>query len=301
MITPELQAYIRQQLGTGTTKEVIKQNLFTQGWNEQDLSEAFLAVENVQFPKAFFPPLQQSIKPKGHKGKWAIIVLVFLLVGSGSAYAAYHYGLFNKIFTQNITMPPVVTTTLPKSDISPVVAETIPAKLTATQLCPSIKRLDDNIIIHAKVIFPKGIHLRDYTTTTGESLDSNNSFCTQGSKGRLVNLLLLSNTDENSLAIGATVYSQNDITNLIIDSKSIAILYVIQALVIPIGSENMMKVPNFIQEVSDNPAVIAFANGIAAANSLTFADIDTGGSLNALYIDAQKAVIVSYSTKYLYH
>lgn len=115
MITPELQTYIRQQLGAGITKDVIKQNLFTQGWNAQDLDEAFVSIENVQFPKAFIPPLQPI--PRGHKGKWAIVIFIFLLIIAGGAFAAYHYGLFNKFLTSPTTTTlPVVTTTKPVSN-----------------------------------------------------------------------------------------------------------------------------------------------------------------------------------------
>lgn len=110
MITPELQTYIRQQLGAGVAKDIIKQNLSTQGWNAQDLDEVFLTIESPQSVQAV-----QSFSSNDHKGKWMIIIILLLLISSGVAYAAYHYGLFTLLTPTTITTPPTspidITTT----------------------------------------------------------------------------------------------------------------------------------------------------------------------------------------------
>ncbi|MFA6585044.1 MAG: hypothetical protein WCS97_01210 [Candidatus Paceibacterota bacterium] len=102
MITPELQTYIRQQLGAGIAKDVIKQNLSAKGWNVQDLDDAFFAIESEHTAQAATPPAAS----RSHKGMWAtVIILILLLLGAGGAYAAYSYGL--------ITLPSLTTTTTP--------------------------------------------------------------------------------------------------------------------------------------------------------------------------------------------
>jgi hypothetical protein len=107
MITPELQTYIRQQLGAGVTKDAIKQNLSVNGWNSQDLDEAFLSINNPQSSQVATP----SIVSSGHKMMLVIVIVFLLLVCAGGAFAAYHYGLFNKLFTPTTDQLPVDTTT----------------------------------------------------------------------------------------------------------------------------------------------------------------------------------------------
>ena len=73
---------------------------------------------NIQEPENFQPiqpvipqhviqmPEQNFVQPvssSSHKGRWAIIIILLLLIGVGSAFAAYHYGLF--------TLPMESTTT----------------------------------------------------------------------------------------------------------------------------------------------------------------------------------------------
>jgi len=107
MITPELQTYIRQQLGAGIAKEVIKQNLSVKGWNPQDLDDAFFAIENEHTAQTATPPAV----PSSHKGIWAtVIILLLLLLGAAGAYAAYSYGLI-ALPTFVTTTPPIATTT----------------------------------------------------------------------------------------------------------------------------------------------------------------------------------------------
>jgi hypothetical protein len=106
MITPELQTYIRQQLGAGVKKEVIKQNLSVNGWDSQDLDEAFLSIENPQSSQIVTP----SVVSSGHKTMLVITIVFFLFVCAGGAFAAYHYGLFNKLFTSNTAQLPVDNT-----------------------------------------------------------------------------------------------------------------------------------------------------------------------------------------------
>ena len=107
MITPELQTYIRQQLGAGVSKEAIKQNLSVNGWDSQDLDEAFFSIENPQSSQA----ITSSVVSGGHKMMLVIVIVFLLLIGAGGVFAAYHYGLFNKFFFPSTAQLPLATTT----------------------------------------------------------------------------------------------------------------------------------------------------------------------------------------------
>lgn len=135
MITPELQTYIQQQVGAGITKDVIKQNLSSKGWNMQDVDDAFFVIENEKFAQTA-PPLAASTS---HKGLWAtVIVIIVLLLGAGGAYAAYQYGLFaSPTPTPTTTIIPVATTT---ESVLPVVSTTS-ALATTTATCDNYQCL----------------------------------------------------------------------------------------------------------------------------------------------------------------
>ncbi|MDD5721161.1 MAG: hypothetical protein PHT16_01790 [Candidatus Pacebacteria bacterium] len=107
MITPELQTYIRQQLRAGVAKDTIRQNLSVNGWNSQDLDEAFLSIENPQSSQI----VTSSVVSFGHKMMLIIVIVFLLFVGVGGAFAAYHYGLFNKLFFPTTAQLPVNATT----------------------------------------------------------------------------------------------------------------------------------------------------------------------------------------------
>jgi len=46
MTNQQLLDYIKQQLSQGVSREVISSNLLSQGWQQQDINEAFSATEN---------------------------------------------------------------------------------------------------------------------------------------------------------------------------------------------------------------------------------------------------------------
>jgi len=58
MINQQLLDYMRQQLTGGVARDIIKANLLTQGWSEQDISEGFVTIEKptvASVPQAPIP------------------------------------------------------------------------------------------------------------------------------------------------------------------------------------------------------------------------------------------------------
>jgi hypothetical protein len=105
VVTPQLLDYIRQQFAAGVTKEGIQPALISQGWSEQDVKEAFMALEKappiptpqVPTPPSTVPPIQpisvinktavvsnQPVKSIWGKGiprtNWTFMVISLLLV-----------------------------------------------------------------------------------------------------------------------------------------------------------------------------------------------------------------------------
>jgi len=132
MITKELKDYIQQEFTDGITKDIIKKTLSEKGWSEQDLNDAFIAIEKPQPVQTFTPPpvvksqlqnevgniIQKSEQPpaassSGHKGLWAFaIVVILLIICASGAFAAYHYGLLSaRLFTSTATTTPSFATT----------------------------------------------------------------------------------------------------------------------------------------------------------------------------------------------
>ncbi len=119
MINQQLLEYIRAQIKAGASKEDIKKTLASGGWNEQDATEAFMAIEGVQVPSV---PLRPAVAPPSvstagvpiaaprpvaipipvstppvmqKKSSWrlvlALILVVFLLAIAGGVYAVMTY------------------------------------------------------------------------------------------------------------------------------------------------------------------------------------------------------------------
>lgn len=120
MINQQLLEYIRAQIKVGASKEDIKKTLASGGWNEQDATEAFMAIEGVQVPSV---PLRPAAAPPSvsatgvpiaaprpvaipipistppvvvqKRSNWrlvlGIILAVFLLAIAGGVYAVMTY------------------------------------------------------------------------------------------------------------------------------------------------------------------------------------------------------------------
>ncbi len=99
MINNELLNWMRQQIANGVTTDQISRLLRTQGWNETDLSEAFVSLSQsskptppVPTPSAPIQPIQMSPSPVSypHRGLTlkliGIILLVIIISGTGYAY-----------------------------------------------------------------------------------------------------------------------------------------------------------------------------------------------------------------------
>jgi hypothetical protein len=83
MINEQLLDYIRQHLSAGEAKEDIKETLVTQGWNEQDVNEAFAAIIQTSHPLQQVSTQVQGVSTAGiknNKGKFIVLVLFVLLV-----------------------------------------------------------------------------------------------------------------------------------------------------------------------------------------------------------------------------
>lgn len=145
MITQELKAYIREQLNAGAAKEAIKSTLVKSGWSDGDLEDAFVAVagaspapviaaspinhmpapaQNLMRPASIVAPAQQAnrmpvsaqnlMQPTAahsHKGTWAIVVIVLvLLIAGGALFLASAAGLISLPFlSQSATTTPSTT------------------------------------------------------------------------------------------------------------------------------------------------------------------------------------------------
>jgi len=300
--------------------DAIKQALSANGWTEQDIKSAFSALENSPVPQAASPietsastqGFSQSAGPSSRKVIWASAVVALVVLGGGSVFAAYRLGFLTPPVSQTIVGAPATTTTSTSTvgteaaSATPISEPTVASTTSPTSLnqlttvnsvdCPSVTA--GNILVRGKVAFPKGIHQRDYTTLAGEGIGADGSFCAQAPKGSIFNLLFLSKSDDKALVIGATVYSQENISDVTVDYRSVATIYVIQSLILPVGSVNMEKIPNVIQVISNIPEVAAFADGISTAKNLSATDMDTGGSLQILYTNALTATLTFLSEKY---
>ncbi len=131
MNTPELQTYIKQQLEAGITKDAIKQTLIEKQWSEQDINNAFAAMENPQPVQATIPS-HEPASSSGHKGILTIVVIILLFVCAGGAFAAYHFGLLTGTVSST-TAPTSATSTIPvNSEQSPIADQNL---ITANPDC----------------------------------------------------------------------------------------------------------------------------------------------------------------------
>lgn len=93
MVSLQLLDYIRQQLAAGIPKEEISKSLIASSWQVSDINEAFASISPSPSTQV---PVQNSVQPtvSSHKGMMPVVIVLFLLVGVGGAFAAYHYGIF---------------------------------------------------------------------------------------------------------------------------------------------------------------------------------------------------------------
>jgi len=93
MINNQLLGYIKQQLSINISREVIVNNLKSQGWTDADLNEAFLAIGSVTPPTPIpVSPIVSPMAPKVVKSnKVLLIVLMLILLGGGSAVGYFFY------------------------------------------------------------------------------------------------------------------------------------------------------------------------------------------------------------------
>ncbi|MFA6256730.1 MAG: LamG-like jellyroll fold domain-containing protein [Candidatus Paceibacterota bacterium] len=105
MITPELESYIKQARIQGLSDMQIHQNLLSGGWSEADLKEAGISSPENSVPTSFQAPMsairphliQQTTTPgmyiqkKSHAGLYALLIIIFVLLGAGGGYAYYKH------------------------------------------------------------------------------------------------------------------------------------------------------------------------------------------------------------------
>ncbi len=118
MINDQLLNYIKQQLSLNITKEVITGNLKTQGWTDQDVGEAFLALSNptpvptniprmeatTMTPTTTVDPASISSVPKSRKGLFVSIIIILLLLAGGGLYGYYsgYFSPLSNIFLKSV-------------------------------------------------------------------------------------------------------------------------------------------------------------------------------------------------------
>ena len=121
MINNELLGYVKQQLSISVPKEIITSNLKQQGWTDEDVNEAFLAI-SIQsvapVPSAPLPPnIAQPVQPQQFqqptqaevkasvlenpitasthkKAKIFLAITILFLLGIGGGAYAYYSGVF---------------------------------------------------------------------------------------------------------------------------------------------------------------------------------------------------------------
>lgn len=113
MINNQLLGYVRQQLSINISREVIVNNLKSQGWTDTDIQEAFSALATI-VPQASIPvsPTISGVMPnvvqmqtaqtdfsntahtKSKKIIPAIFILIILCLAGGAAAYAYYAGVF---------------------------------------------------------------------------------------------------------------------------------------------------------------------------------------------------------------
>lgn len=80
MITPQLTAFVREQLASGVPREQVQQSLMTNGWTTQDVAEAF-AVASPKAAPAKIPVMVAKPVPVGRKiflsGGFIIVSVIY--------------------------------------------------------------------------------------------------------------------------------------------------------------------------------------------------------------------------------
>jgi hypothetical protein len=99
MINQQLLDYIKQQLQNGVSKEQIKSNLLSNGWQESDINEAFALVDSLmsspvsqnsnspQFPAEF----QQPVESKTKRSLFTVLLALGILLVAGGVFGYFYY------------------------------------------------------------------------------------------------------------------------------------------------------------------------------------------------------------------
>ena len=99
MINQQLLDYVKQQLQNGVSKEQIKSNLLSNGWQESDINEAFALVDSLmsstvsqisnspQLPAEF----QQPVEPKTKRSLFAVLLALGILLVAGGVFGYFYY------------------------------------------------------------------------------------------------------------------------------------------------------------------------------------------------------------------
>ncbi|OGI93597.1 hypothetical protein A3A03_00810 [Candidatus Nomurabacteria bacterium RIFCSPLOWO2_01_FULL_40_18] len=135
MINDQLLGYVKRQLSLNVSREVITNNLKSQGWTDADLSEVFAAIAPApatapvtatapsSVPLSPAQPVQTNFSEPAHHSKtkkiFSIIVVLVLLLAAGAGTYAYYTGYFVSlptIFTESISNSKNITSA--KYDIS---------------------------------------------------------------------------------------------------------------------------------------------------------------------------------------
>jgi len=98
MINQQLLDYIKQQLQQGASREIITNNLISQGWQQSDVNEAFVSInspisptpqENIATQQ--FSTMSQQPKPRINKALLVVISILGILIIGGGAFGYFYY------------------------------------------------------------------------------------------------------------------------------------------------------------------------------------------------------------------
>jgi hypothetical protein len=96
MVNQQLLDYIKQQLQQGVSREIITNNLISQGWQQSDVNEGFSSIDSsntssqISSPQSF-STLPQQPERKASKTLLAIISIIGVLIIGGGAFGYFYY------------------------------------------------------------------------------------------------------------------------------------------------------------------------------------------------------------------
>lgn len=118
MINQELLKYIGDELSKGTSRDIIQNNLISQGWSMSDINEGFFALgSKTTTPKI---NIQGFVSPQEKtKHSFALITILILFAIGGGVFAYYKYMLIKE---KSINITETINTTTQASTTQDIIS-----------------------------------------------------------------------------------------------------------------------------------------------------------------------------------